>query len=129
LKPYNPNNGGDIQDWATSSPRDSFDAFITSGVEGILSAADLTALDVIGYKLNYKPPRLTGATLSNGSFQLNFTNTPGTTYTILATTNVFQSISSWTVLGNATETAAGQFQFTDTQAAGKPLRFYRVRLN
>jgi hypothetical protein len=129
LKPYNPNNGGDIQDWATSSPRDSFDAFITSGVEGILSAADLTALDVIGYKLNYKPPRLTGATLGNGSFQLNFTNTPGTTYTILATTNVSQSISNWTVLGNVTETAAGQFQFTDTQAAGKPLRFYRVRLN
>ena len=129
LKPYNPNNGGDIQDWATSSPRDSFDAFITSGVEGILSAADLTALDVIGYKLNYKPPRLTGATLGNGSFQLNFTNTPGTTYTILATTNVSQSNSNWTVLGNVTETAAGQFQFTDTQAAGKPLRFYRVRLN
>jgi len=72
---------------------------------------------------------VTGATLGNGSFQLNFTNTPGTTYTILATTNLSLSVSNWTNLGTATETAAGQFQFTDTQAAAKPVRFYRVRLN
>jgi hypothetical protein len=129
LKFYNPNNGGDIQDWATSTPHDSFDAFTASGVEGTLSAADLTAMDVIGYRLNFKPPRLTGATLGNGSFQLSFTNTPGTTFTILATTNLSLSVSNWTNLGTTTETTAGQFQFTDTQAAGKPLRFYRVRLN
>ena len=129
LKPFNPNNGGDIQDWATSTPHDSFDAFTTSGVEGTLSAADLTAMDIIGYALNYRPPRLKGATLGNGNFQLNFTNTPGTTYTILATTNLSLSVSNWTNLGTTPETSAGQFQFTDTQAAGKPARFYRVRLN
>ena len=129
LKPFNPNNGGDIQDWATSSPHDSFDAFTTTGVEGTLSSADLTSLDIIGYALTYKPPRLTGTTLGNGNFQLKFTNTPGTTYTILATTNLSLSVSNWTSLGTITETAAGQFQFTDTQAAGKPVRFYRVRLN
>ena len=129
LKFFNPNNGGDIQDWATSSPHDSFDASITSGVEGTLSAADLTAVDIIGYKLNYKPPRMKGTTLGNGSFQLNFTNTPGTTYTILASTNLSLSISNWTNVGTTTETSSGQFQFTDTQAAGKPARFYRVRLN
>jgi len=120
---------GDIQDWTTSSPHDSFDATISSGVEGTLSAADLTSLDIIGYKLNYRPPRVTGATLGNGSFQLSFSNTPGTTYTILATTNLSLSVSNWTNLGTTTETSAGQFQFTDTQAAGKPVRFYRVRLN
>ena len=129
LKFYNPNNGGDIQDWVTSTPADSFDAFISRGVEGTLSAADLTSVDIIGYKLNYKPPRLKGGILSNGSFQLNFTNTPGTTYTILATTNLSLSVSNWTNLGTTTETSAGQFQFTDTQAADAPLRFYRVRLN
>jgi hypothetical protein len=129
LKSYNPNNGGDIQDWTTSTPRDSFDAFITSGVEGTLSAADLTALDIIGYRLNYKPPRLKGSALGNGGFQLNFTNTPGTTYTILATTNLSLSVSNWTNLGTTTETSAGQFQFTDPPATGQPLRFYRVRLN
>lgn len=130
LKDFYPDiNTGDIQDWKTSSPHDSFDAILTSGFEGTLSAADLTALDIIGYGLNYQPPRMTGATLGNGNFQLSFTNTPGTTYTILASTTLSLSISNWTVLDNATETAAGQFQFTDTQAAGKPLRFYRVRLN
>jgi hypothetical protein len=108
---------------------DSFDAFTSSGVEGTLSAADLTSVDVIGYKLSYKPPRLKGVTLADGSFQLNFTNTPGTVYTVIATTNLLLSVSNWTNLGNTTETAAGQFQFTDTQAAGAPLRFYRVRLN
>ena len=129
LKFYNPNNGGDIQDWASSATADSFDAFISSGVEGTLSAADLTSVDVIGYKLNYKPPRLKGVTLGDGSFQLNFTNMPGTVYTVQATTSLALSVSNWTNLGTTTEMSAGQFQFTDPQAAGTPLRFYRVRLN
>lgn len=129
LKSFNPNNGGDIQDWATSTPHNSFDAYAASGFEGTLSAADLTALDIIGYKLNYKAPRLTGTALSNGRFQLNFTNTPGTSFTILVSTNLSLSVTNWTNLGTITETSAGQFQFTDTPAAGQPPRFYRVRLN
>jgi hypothetical protein len=129
LKFYNPNNGGDIQDWASSAMADSFDAFTSSGVEGTLSASDLTSVDVIGYKLNYKPPRLKGVILGDGSFQLNFTNTPGTVYIVLASTNLSLSVSDWTNLGTTTETSAGQFQFTDPQAAGTPLRFYRAQLN
>ena len=128
LKDFNPNNGGDIQDWTSSTPADSFDAFISSGVEGTLSSADLTGLDVIGYKLNYQPPHITGASLGSGGFQLKFTSTPGTVYSILATSNASQPPGSWTTLGTATETAAGQFQFTDASATGQPLRFYRVRL-
>jgi hypothetical protein len=129
LKFFNPNNGGDIQDWASSTPPDSFDAFVTDGNELTLSAADLTAVDILGYNLNYLPPRLTGMTLGNGSFQLNFTNTPGTTYTVLGTTNISLSTSNWTVLGTTIENLAGQFQFTDSQAGTNKLRFYRVRLN
>jgi hypothetical protein len=60
---------------------------------------------------------------------LNFTNTPGTSYTILATTNISLAITNWANLGTTTETAAGQFQFTDTQANANKLRFYRARLN
>jgi hypothetical protein len=126
---YSDVNSGDIQDWASGITPDSFDAYISDGVEGTLSAADLTAVDILGYKLSYKPPRLKGAALGNGSFQLNFTNTPGTVYTVLATTNLSQPVGNWPVLGTTTETSAGQFQFTDTQAAGQPARFYRVRLN
>jgi hypothetical protein len=129
LKNFNPNNGGDIQDWASSTPPDSFDASVPPGSELMLSAADMTAVDVIGYQLNYKPPHLTGTNISNGNFQLNFTNTPGTSYAILATTNISLAITNWTNLGTTTETAAGQFQFTDTQANANKLRFYRARLN
>ena len=130
LKNFYPDiNSGDIQDWASSTPPDSFDAIVTDGDELTLSAADLTSLDILGYKLNYHPPRLTGATLGNGNFQLNFTNTPGTTYTVLASTNISLSVSNWTVLGTTTENLAGQFQFTDSQANASKLRFYRVRLN
>jgi hypothetical protein len=93
----------------------------------VLSAADLTALDVLGYKLNYLPPRLTGTRLANGAFQLTYTNTPGTTYTILTTTNL--ALANWTTLGTNTEISAGHFQFNDGQAATNKLRFYRVRLN
>jgi hypothetical protein len=129
LKYFNSDPDGDIQDWASSSPPDSFDAFVTSGHELVLSSADLTSVDIIGYKLNYQPPRLTGATLGNGSFQLGFTNTPGTTYTVLASTNISLSITNWTVLGTTTESTAGQFQFNDSQANANKLRFYRVKLN
>jgi hypothetical protein len=128
LKFFNPNDGGDIQDWMSSTPPDSFDAFVSDSEQLTLSAADLTSLDILGYKLNYVPPRLIGATLGNGTFQLNFTNTPGTTYTVLATTNLTLSVTNWTVLGTTTETLAGQFQFTDSQATNA-LRFYRVQLN
>ena len=128
LKFFNPNNGGDIQDWAAGAVPDSFDAFTSDGVEGTLSAADLTSMDILGYKLNYQPPRLTGATLGNGIFQLNFTKTPGTTYTVLATTNLYHSVTNRTMLGITTETLAGKFQFTDSQATNA-LRFYRVQLN
>ena len=128
LKYFYPDiNSGDIQDWQSSTPPDSFNATVTDGYELTLSAADLTSLDILGYKLNYQPPRLQGTNLGNGNFQLNFTNTPGTSYTELASTNVSLSVSNWTVLGTTTETQAGQFQFTDSPAS--KLRFYRVRLN
>ncbi|MBI3851026.1 MAG: hypothetical protein HY298_12225 [Verrucomicrobia bacterium] len=67
------------------------------------------------------------AKLPNGAFQFAFTNTPGATLTVLATTNLSLSLSNWTLLGWATETSSGQFQFTDSQATNGGQRFYRVR--
>jgi hypothetical protein len=126
LKYYNSNRMGDIQDWATSTPPDSFDAFISSGEAGKLSSADLTAVDIIGYKLNFKPPTLTGAALANGNFQINFTNVTGLSFVVLASTNISMPIGNWTNLGAPTESPAGQYHFTDTQAS--EARFYRVSL-
>ncbi|MGH7954165.1 MAG: NF038122 family metalloprotease, partial [Limisphaerales bacterium] len=126
LKYFSPNNGDDIQDWTASTPPDSYDAVISSGESGKLSSADLTAVDIIGYKLNFQPPRLTGATLANGNFQISFTNVSGMNFLVLASTNISASVGNWTTLGSPTESPAGQYQFTYTQA--NKTRFYRVSL-
>jgi hypothetical protein len=120
-------NLGDVQDWQSSTPPDSFDAFVPSGHELILSSADLTALDILGYKLNFAPPHLTGVRLTNGTFQISFTNTPGAGFVVLASTNISLSVSNWTVLGAPTESPVGQYQFIDS-SAGNQQRFYRVSL-
>jgi len=36
-------------------------------------------------------------------------------------------LSNWTLLGAATETAPGEFQFGDPAAMSSPGRYYRVR--
>ena len=127
LKNFNPNNGEDIQDWTVSTPPDSYDASITTGQSGTLSSADLTAVGILGYQLNFKAPRATGIKLGNGNFEINFTNVTGMGFVIQASTNL-SSASNWTDLGAPTESPAGQYQFTDTQATTNPVRFYRVKL-
>lgn len=74
------------------------------------------------------PPVLFGATwLGNGVFQFAFSNSSvGAPFTVLAATNVSLPLSSWTVVGTATNTAPGRFQFTDSQATNSQ-RFYKVR--
>jgi hypothetical protein len=128
LKYFNPiSNGGDLQDWQTSNPADSYDASTSTGEEGFLSYADLIAVDIIGYDLHFAVPRLKGVNLGNGVFQLSFTNTPGLNFSILASTNIAVSVTNWTVLGMPTENPAGQYQFTDSVTNN--VQFYRVRLN
>jgi hypothetical protein len=65
--------------------------------------------------------------LNDGTFQFAFTYTPGATCTVLGTTNPALSITSWSVLGAATEISSGQYQFIDAGATDQTLRFYRVR--
>jgi hypothetical protein len=66
--------------------------------------------------------------LGDGSFQFRFSNPSGSSYSVLASTNVAAPLSTWSSLGPATETpsGSGQFQFTDHQATNLPKRFYRV---
>ncbi|HLZ55044.1 MAG TPA: NF038122 family metalloprotease, partial [Verrucomicrobiae bacterium] len=67
LKAYNPpGNGGDLQDWQSSGTADSYDAFLGTGQKAFLSWADLTALDILGYDLNFQSPRVKGVKLANG---------------------------------------------------------------
>ena len=64
--------------------------------------------------------------LSNSAFQFSFTNNPGLTFAVVASTNVSLARSNWTELGSATEISPGQFQFTDTEITNSAQRFYSV---
>lgn len=117
---------GDVQDWIVYSPDDSFDYALTEGHEGLLSYADLTAVSVLGYNLNFLPPRLS-AQRTNGTILLTFTNVTGLNFSILATTNLTTAAANWTVLGAPLENSIGNYQFVDMST--NTARFYRVRLN
>ena len=118
---------GDIQDWKSSAVPDAFDAFVSAGHINPMSTVDITSMDVLGYNGPHPlaPPRLF-ATKTNGNVQVRFVNSPGVTFTVLATTNIAVPEANWTVLGSATESPAGQFTFTDTTATNGA-RFYSVR--
>lgn len=74
------------------------------------------------------PPYLIGpAVLSNGGYQLNFTNISGAPFTVICAGNLVVPQSNWIVLGLATETVPGQFQFVDSETNNIVQRFYRVR--
>lgn len=118
---------GDVQDWKSSATPDAFDAFTSSGHLNPISTNDITALDVLGYNgPGVAAAHVAGTKLANGNFQLSFVNTPGISFTVLASTNLSVHLTNWTVLGTATESPAGQFQFTDTPATNGQ-RFYDVR--
>jgi hypothetical protein len=129
LKAFNPpGNGGDLQDWQSSSPADCYDAFLGTGQKALLSWADLTALDILGYNLNFHMPHLKGTNLANGTFQISFTNAPGLGFEVLGSTNIALSVTNWAVLGAPTESPAGHYQFIDSSAPNNQKRFYRVKL-
>jgi hypothetical protein len=61
--------------------------------------------------------------VSGGQFMLTVTGPVGHTYVIEAT----QDFSAWTVIGKVALDASGSVDFTDTNAADFPQRFYRTR--
>jgi len=92
---------------------------------GTTNGADMTFTTAAA---QVSSPLLTSPTmLANGSFQFDFTNTPGASFTVLASTNVALPLANWTLLSNVVESPAGQFRFTDPQATNSGQRFYQVR--
>ena len=98
-----------------------------------LATVFVNGIPSTGSVLNVNVPvpvadRLTGAGWrGDGSYQFAFTNNIGAIFGVLATTNPALPMSNWTLLGGVIEVVPGQFQFADTQAAGSPTRFYRIR--
>lgn len=131
LKPFNPVTPSnytmeDPQDWTPANLTDSYDWQLGADKEGILSSADLTSLDIIGYDLNFHAPKAAGTRLANGNFEITFTNVTGLGFTVWGTTNIDSPATNWVNLGTPTESSVGHYQFTDTTA--NKTRFYRVEL-
>jgi hypothetical protein len=79
------------------------------------------------------PPKLGGITFpgggGGGAFGFSFTNVPGASFTVYATTDLTLPFSNWPVVGQLTESNNGsysQYLFTDPEASNKVQRFYRV---
>lgn len=69
------------------------------------------------------PPILTSVTLEGGAFQFSYTNNSAQTYSVHMSTDLVD----WTMLGLATQTSPGEYQFIDSTTTGIPLRFYQLR--
>jgi len=63
-------------------------------------------------------------TSGKGPFQLSFTNTAGTSFSIWYNTNL--SFNNWTFIGFAHEVTPGQFLYNDPGITNNPQGFYRV---
>lgn len=63
----------------------------------------------------------------DGSFQFDFTNTPGAFFTVLAATNLAAQSTVWTSLSGVAELSPGQFFFNDPSAANNSQCFYRIQ--
>ena len=73
------------------------------------------------------PFALTGPLkLSDGSFRLSFTNTPGAGFSVYGSSNMSLPFNNWIYLGGVTDYPPGQFIFTDLQAKTNQKRFYRI---
>ena len=71
------------------------------------------------------PPPITSLTRSNNNLLLKFSTVPGQTYLLEACTNL---AAAWYPVGNTVSGTGELIQMTDTNAAGGPVRFYRVKV-
>ena len=76
-------------------------------------------------EINYMPgvPTVRMPTASAKEFVLTVSGLIGHTYQIQAT----QDFKTWTIIGTVTLGTGGSLNFTDTNAAGFPRRFYRTQ--
>jgi hypothetical protein len=77
----------------------------------------------VAYRQELSGAQMQSHGMSGGQFILTVAGPTGHTYDIEAT----QDFSVWTVIGTATVDASGSMDFTDTNAADFPQRFYRTR--
>jgi hypothetical protein len=82
-------------------------------------------------KLNHTPDptpiRVLAARPAPDRFNLNFTNLPGLSFSVIGTTNLPSSPTNWSWLGLVPEVSSGVYSFTNTQFSNGGSAFFRVR--
>lgn len=61
------------------------------------------------------PVHLSTTIGANRSLHIGFTNTPGASFTVLASTNLALPLSNWTPVGAPVENPPGQCEFTSSE--------------
>jgi uncharacterized delta-60 repeat protein len=70
-------------------------------------------------------PHITSSSLSNGTWQVTFTNEARHSFSVLATTNL--ASPQWDVVGSATNIGGTLYRFRDRSATNHAQRFYQLR--
>jgi hypothetical protein len=109
-------------------------ATVSGLVAGVTYYFAATAYDDLGQESDYSDeisylvpkglPAMQIQTVNGGDFTLTVIGLAGRTYDIEATPDFL----AWTVIGTITLDAGGSLDFTDTNAANFPQRFYRAAL-
>jgi hypothetical protein len=91
------------------------------------SVATSAGVDRTFTTLPVTPPAVAATLNVGGSLQLAFTNTPGLGFSVLATNDLTIPVTSWPVVGQATENppGSGNYQFTDPSITNQ--LFYIIR--
>jgi hypothetical protein len=92
----------------------------------VITATGYSAAAVIQTIAGVTPPTLGDVSFSGGEVEFAFTNTTGLSFAVLGTTNVALPLDQWQILGHATESPAGHYQFTDPNPATNAAFFYTV---
>jgi hypothetical protein len=73
------------------------------------------------------PTLLFSRSSSNATVEASFSHSNGTIFDVIATTNVTQPLSNWTILGTPIDVGGGLYKFKDTNAANQAERFFRLK--
>jgi hypothetical protein len=98
-------------------------------IDNVSFSANVAAAPVASTPLTIKPGSVHLTTGAGSAATFTFTNTPGLTFSVLATNKAEAPRALWPVIGTATEipTSSGNYQFTDPNPATNSVRFYLLR--
>ncbi len=117
LNTFNSNPGGDFGDWAGNTI-DAANAFGSTGVVSPFSAADLTAMDVIGWNLATGGPVVTATLATDTGSSSTDKITSNATITGTGNPNAVVTITeNGSVIGTVTANASGVWTFAPSGLA------------